>query len=153
INPVSAPQGYHMERVGSTTIYSNTIIIPAGTVVGLSYQYGIDANGMNLGPSQNESGNNHFRVVRSTGGGTYVMPTDTFTNQPYQEPLFAPGNIYQNMGTLGGGNLTVGLPAAGKIPVSWLGRPGARLQVTSNLGSGSWQDLPETDGTNWTSGV
>ena len=154
VNPVSAPAGYEMVRVGSTTIYTNTIIMPAGTVVGLSYQYGIDENGVNGGPAQNESsGNNHFRVVRSTAVGTYVMPTDTFTNQPYQEPLFAPGNIYEYMGTLGGGNLSVGQPVAGKIPVSWLGRPGAHLQVTSNLGSGSWQDLPETDGTNWTSGV
>jgi hypothetical protein len=154
INPVSAPSGYEMGRVGSTTVYTNTIIMPAGTVVGLSYQYGIDENGFNGGPSQNESsGNNHFRVVRSTALGTYVMPADTFTNQPYQEPLFAPGNIYEYMGTLGGGNLSVGQPVAGKIPVSWLGRPGAHLQVTSNLGSGSWQDLPETDGTNWTSGV
>ncbi len=154
INPVMAPSGYKMERVGSTLIYTNLMMIPAGTVVGLSYQYGIDIGRANGGPSQNEaSGINHFRVVRSTGLNPYVMPTDTFTNQPHQEPLFAPGNIYQFMGTLGGGGLSVGKLANGNVPVSWLGRPGAHLQVKTNLVSGSWQDVIATDGTNWMSGV
>ena len=31
------------------------------------------------------------------------------------------------------------------------GRPGAHLQVSTNLGGG-WQDLSQTDGTNWTVG-
>ena len=154
VNPVMAPAGYKMERVGSSMIYTNLIMIPAGTVVGLSYQYGMDIGRANGGPSQDEaSGINHFRVVRSTGLNPYVLPTDTFTNQPYQEPLFAPGNIYQFMGTLAGGELTVGQPANGSIPVSWLGRPGAHLQVKTNLASGSWQELMATDGTNWSSGV
>jgi hypothetical protein len=149
------PAGYQMTRVGSSSLYTNTIVLPAGTVVGLQYQYGIDLYSGYGGPLQNEAptGVNHARVVRSTGVTPYVMPTDTFTNQPYQEPLFAPGNIYQGMGTLAGGNLKVGSPVGGNIPVSWLGRPGAHLQVTSNLAGGVWQDIPATDGTNWTSGV
>jgi hypothetical protein len=124
-------------------------------VVGLQYQYGIDPGRINGGPLENEvvSGYNHIRVIRTTGLSPYVMPTDTFTNQPHQEPLFAPGNIYEGIGTLTGGNLTVGTPVAGKAPVSWLGRPGAHLQVKTNLASGPWQDLAATDGTNWTSGV
>ena len=154
-DPVSAPPGYQMTRVGSTMIYTNTLIIPAGTPVALSYQYGIDPGGFNEGPLENEAGSgaNHFRVVRTTALSPYVMPADTFTNQPYQEPLFAPGNIYESMGTLAGGNLSVGQPAADKVPVSWLGRPGAHLQVKSDLATGVWQDIPATDGTNWTSGV
>ena len=80
------------------------------------------------------------------------MPVDTFTNQPYQEPLFAPGNIYEGIGTLAGGNLTVGMPAAGSVPVSWLGRPGAHLQTATSI-NGPWTDISATDGTNWTSGV
>jgi hypothetical protein len=149
------PPGYQMIRVGSSSLYTNTIVLPAGTVVGLQYQYGVDLYSGYGGPLQNEapSGVNHARVVRSTGITPYVMPTDTFTNQPYQEPLFAPGNIYQGMGTLAGGNLKVGSAVVGNIPVSWLGRPGAHLQVTSNLAGGVWQDIPATDGTNWTSGV
>jgi hypothetical protein len=154
VNPVSAPAGYKMERVGSTMIYTNLFILPAGTVVGLSYQYGMDIGRANGGPSQDEaSGINHFRVVRSTGLNPYVLPTDTFTNQPYQEPVFAPGNIYQFMGSLAGGELTVGQPVNGSIPVSWLGRPGAHLQVKTSLTASSWQDVMATDGTNWTSGV
>lgn len=154
INPVTAPAGYQMIQEGSTSIYTNVIVIPAGTPVGLSYQYGTDPGGFNGGPLENEapSGANHFRVVRTTATDLYSLPTDTFTNNPYQEPLFAPGNIYEYMGTLSGGNLTVGTPAAGVIPVSWLGRPGAHLQSATSI-SGPWTDLPLTDGTNWTNGV
>jgi hypothetical protein len=154
INPVSAPPGYQMIREGSTTIYTNTVIIPAGTPVALSYQYGMDPGSFNGGPLEDEapSGANHFRVVRSTAVNPYTMPADTFTNQPYQESLFAPGNIYEGMGTLAGGNLTVGTPVAGAIPVSWLGRPGAHLQSATSV-SGPWTDIWATDGTNWTSGV
>jgi hypothetical protein len=154
INPVSAPAGYQLMQMGSTTIYTNTIVLPAGTPVALAYQYGIDPGGVNGGPPENEaaSGANHFRVVRSTVSSPYVMPTDTFTNQPYQEPVFAPGNLYQGAGTLAGGNLMVGAAVGGKVPVSWLGRPGAHLQVSGGLAGGSWQDLTATDGTNWTAG-
>ena len=154
-SPVSAPAGFQMVRVGSTTIYTNTIIIPAGTPVALSYQYGMDPGSFYGGPLEDEaaSGANHFRVVRSTAISPYVMPVDTFTNQPYQEPLFAPGNIYEAMGTVAGGNLSVGNPVAGRVPVSWLGRPGAHLQVNTSLAGGLWQDITATDGTSWTSGV
>jgi hypothetical protein len=153
-NPVSAPAGYQMTRVGSSSIYSDTITIPAGTPVALAYQYGIDRGGVNGGPIENEaaSGANHFRVVRSTVTGAYVMPTDVFTNNPFREPVFAPGNLYQGAGTLAGGQLSVGTEAGGKIPVSWLGRPGAHLQVNSALSAGGWQDVAATDGTHWTAG-
>jgi hypothetical protein len=154
VNPVSAPAGYQLFQVGSTTIYTNTIIVPKGTPVAVAYQYGMDAGNVNGGPSENEaaSGANHFRVVRSTVSSPYVMATDAFTNQPYDEPVFAPGNLYQSAGTLAGGNLSVGAVVGGKVPVSWLGRPGAHLQVNSALTGGSWQDLAATDGTNWTTG-
>jgi hypothetical protein len=64
------------------------------------------------------------------------------------DPFFSTGNIGAN-GSLAGGNLTVGTPVAGKVPVTWLGRPGAHLQETTNLLS-AWQDILATDGTNWT---
>jgi hypothetical protein len=153
VNPVSAPAGYRMIQMGSTTIYTNTIVVPRGTPVALAYQYGMDPGSVNGGPLEDEaaSGANHFRVVRSTISSPYVMPTDTFSSQPYQEPVFAPGNLYQSAGTLAGGNLSVGRAVGGNVPVSWLGRPGAHLQVNSGL-TGSWQDLAVTDGTNWTAG-
>jgi hypothetical protein len=38
------------------------------------------------------------------------------------------------------------------VAISWLGRPGVQLQVTTNLAA-TWQSLAETDGTNWTTGT
>jgi hypothetical protein len=150
-NPVPAPAGYQMIRVGSTTVFTNTLMLPAGTPVPLSYQYGMDPGNENGGPLQDEaSGVNHFRVVRSTAGGAYVMPTDTFqTNAPYQEPYFDNANIW-GVGSTAGGNLSIGAPVAGKVPVTWLGRPGAHLQSAASL-TGPWTDYPNTDGTNWSS--
>ncbi len=127
--------------------------MPAGTPVALSYQYGIDPSGENGGPLDDEAAQSavHYRVVRSTKLNPYTLPTDTFTNQPYVEPFFSTGNIGAN-GSLAGGNLSIGAPVAGKTPVSWLGRPGAHLQSAASL-TGPWTDYPNTDGTNWTSGV
>jgi len=154
ITPVSAPAGYQMIEEGSSSIYTNTIVIPAGTPIAVSYQYGMDPSQQNGGPLEDEavSGANHFRVIRSTASGMYVMPVDQFTNGPYVEPLFAPGNIYENMSTLGGGDLSVGAVSGGKVPVTWLGRPGAHLQSATTV-NGPWTDIPATDGTNWTNGV
>jgi hypothetical protein len=153
LDPVTAPQGFEMEEVGSSTIYTNTIYLPAGTPVALSYQYGMDPGGFNGGPLEDEAPVEavHYRAVRTTGFSPYVMPMDTFTNQPYVEPFFSTGNIGAN-GNLAGGNLTVGALTGGKVPVSWLGRPGARLQVSTSLNSPVWETLAATDGTNWTAG-
>jgi hypothetical protein len=143
-----------MMRVGTSSLYTNTIVIPAGTPVAISYQYGIDPGSVYGGPLENEAGTgaNHFRVIRTTALNPYVLPTDVFTNQPYQEPVFAPGNLYEFMGTLAGGDLSVGGSSGGNVPVSWLGRPGAHLQ-TANLLTGPWQDVVGTDGTNLMSGT
>jgi hypothetical protein len=151
ITPTAAPDGYQMIQVGSSTVYTNTIILPKGTPVALSYQYGMDYVDAG-GPVENEAINTlvHYRGVRSTQFNPYVMPTDTFSANPYVEPFFSTGNIGAN-GSLAGGNLTVGTPVAGKVPVSWLGRPGANLQSASSL-SGPWQNITATDGTNWTVG-
>jgi hypothetical protein len=146
INPTPAPAGYQMIEQGLSTIYTNTIVIPAGTPAAFNYKYGMDENAANGGPSDNEAGFglNHYRVVRATAINPYPMPTDTFGNQ-YGEPYFSSGNT-------AGGNLTVGQPSAGTVPVQWLGRPGARLQVNGSLTGGAWQTIVATDGTNWTSG-
>lgn len=150
----TAPPGFQMMEEGTSSIYTNTIVLPAGTVVGLSYQYGIDPSSVLGGPLEDESlsGANHFRVVRSMGLNPYLMATDVFTNTPYEEPLFGPGNIYEYMGTLSGGDLTVGATIGGKVPVSWLGRPGAHLQSASSV-NGPWTDIWATDGQSWTNGV
>ena len=143
--PAPAPAGYQMIQQGSTTIYTNTIIVPAGTTVAFKYKYGMDPGSVYGGPLDDEAGYavNHVRVVRSTAMNPYVMATDTFGNM-YAEPYFSASSP-------GGAELAIGAVSGGTVPVTWLGRPGAHLQVASALG-GSWQDLPATDGTNWISG-
>lgn len=145
INPSPAPPGYQMIEQGLSSIYTNTLIIPAGTPVAFAYKYGMDEGAINGGPSDNEAGFalNHFRVVRTTATNPYMMPTDKFGNQ-YSEPFF-------NSGNPAGAHLTAGPLTDGTVPVTWLGRPGAHLQVATSL-TGVWQDLFATDGTNWTSG-
>ena len=150
---ITAPPWYEMMEEGNSTIYTNTVLLPAGTPVAVSYQYGMDPGSFYGGPLEDEapSGLVHYRGVRATGFVPYVLPVDTFTNQPYVEPFFSTGNIGAN-GSLSGGDLTVGAPVAGRIPVSWLGRPGAQLQTSTSLSNPVWQDIKATDGTNWTTG-
>lgn len=146
VNPASAPPGYQMIEEGLTTIYTNTIIIPAGTPIGFDYKYGMDINSANGGPADDEAGFglNHFRVVRSTVGNAYTLPQDTFGNQ-YNEPIFSISDTV-------GGNLSIGAKSGGTVPVSWLGRPGARLQTAGSV-LGPWTTLAATDGTNWVTGT
>jgi hypothetical protein len=143
--PVTYPAGYEMIRAGSSYIYTNTIIVNP-TTVDLIYKYGTDVGGVFGGPEDNEatSGQNHGRVVRTLTASPYQMPVDRFGNQ-YNEPYFTVGNA-------GAASLSVGAASGGKVPVSWLGRPGAHLQTKSSLTSGLWQDLWVTDGTNWNAG-
>ncbi len=155
LNPQAAPYGaaYEMIQQGSTMIYTNTVLVPAGTPVALSYAYGIDPGGFYGGPVNDEApaATPHFRVIRSLGTSPYMMPTDTFsTNAPYQEPLF--NNVIIGVaGSTAGGDLTLGGSVGGLAPVSWLGRPGAQLQTASSV-SGPWTSHPETDGSKWTAG-
>jgi hypothetical protein len=145
VTPVGAPPGFQMVEQGLSSIYTNTITIPAGTPVKFVYLYGMDPSSQNGGPlvDENTNGVNHNRVLRSIGFNPYVLPMDTFGDQ-YNEPLFSSANT-------AGGDLTVGPVSAGKVPVSWLGRPGAHLQSATSL-TGVWTDYPNTDGTNWTAG-
>jgi hypothetical protein len=58
-----APAGYQMIEQGLTTIYTNTITLPAGTPVAFPYKYGMDPGSANGGPLDDEAGfqSNHFR--------------------------------------------------------------------------------------------
>jgi hypothetical protein len=129
---LSAPPQFQMvnDPPGSE-IYTLTLVVPKGTSLQLTYKYGIDGY-------DNEAavGQNHVRLVRSAQGN-YTMPMDQFGKQ-LVEPSF--------------GNLAIGSPSSGNIPITWLGRPGVHLQTSTNLANGTWQDHVETDGlgsTNW----
>lgn len=145
LNPAPAPPGYQLFQQGSSMIFTNIVVMPAGTPVAFAYKYGMDPGNAAGGPADDEAGfaQNHFRVVRSTAINPYPM-TDKFGNQ-YSEPYFSSGNT-------AGGNLMVGAASGGAVPVQWLGRPGARLQWTTNLNGGDWQQVVATDGTNWSAG-
>jgi hypothetical protein len=145
-NPVAGPFEYELTHDGGG-IYSVTVNLPAGGPLAFAYKYGVGITLLgDSGPRDNEApvGEDHYRVVRLTTGGTYAMPLDTFGDQ-YQEPFFSAA-------TPEGGALRIGVPAGGSVPVSWLGRPGARLQSATTV-SGPWTDHPATDGASWTSGA
>ena len=107
----------------------------------------------NGGPVQDEAaaGTVHYRVVRSQAIQSVCDAHGHLSSStPYEEPIFSNGNIGA-WGNPAGGNLTVGTPMAGAVPVTWLGRPGAQLQFAGSV-NGAWQSFLATDGTNWTAG-
>jgi len=114
-------------------IYSIDILLPAGSPVQQTYKYSINGNDDEAG-----TGNNHVRYVRTAATGAYAMQLDKFGIQ-LVEPSF--------------GQLSVGAASGGHVPISWLGRPGVNLQSNTNLSSGGWRDLANTDGGVWSSGV
>jgi hypothetical protein len=146
VNPVPGPAQYQMYSAGGG-IYTNTVLVSRGKNVSFAYKYGI-GNGANgdLGPKDIEapSGQDHHRSVRSTATGFYTMPQDKFGNQ-YGEPFF-------KSSAKADGQLKVGAPSGGTIPVSWLGRPGAFLQSATSI-AGPWSSHTNTDGAHWSSGT
>ena len=116
--------------VGSK-LYQIQLEIPAGKSLALTYKCGINGVDDEAGFAQN-----HVRYIRTAGN--YAFPVDKFGNQ-YSEPAT--------------GNVAITAPSGGHAVVAWLGHPGIYLQTRSSLTSGSWQDLPWTDGTSWASGV
>ncbi len=113
-------------------IYSLQVLLPKGSPVRVQYKYSIDGYDNEAAPGQD-----HFREVRTLGLANYAFPMDTFGTNSV-EPAF--------------GNLSIGAASAGKVPISWLGLPGVHLQTKANLAAGTWTDLYNTDGTNWTAG-
>jgi hypothetical protein len=120
-------------------VYQYTAVVPQGSELILAYKYGI---GYASDPATNSFYDdeaavnvNHARYIRITSTGSYNLPTDTFGNM-YAEPSF--------------GQLAIAPGSAGKVSLSWLGRPGVQVQTTGSLAGGTWVNHPETDGNNWT---
>ncbi len=125
-------------------VYTGTFTVPAGHSINVYYKYGIYHNSSVANTNvDNEApgGNDHHRYIRANG--TYNFPMDTFGVQATNaaagvEPLF--------------GNLAATKIANGKLPISWVGISGVRLQSNTNLMSTNWVDVLNTDGasqTNW----
>ena len=128
-NPISLnPYSLANNPVGSG-LYTYTTTLPKGHVRELTYKYSINGNDDEAGFAQN-----HFRYIRSTNG-VYNLPVDTFGNQ-YNEPKV--------------GGLSIGAPAAGSLPVTWLPYPNVNLQSSTDLIH--WQNVANTtaaSATNW----
>jgi len=124
--------------------YTGTFIVPAGHSLEVQYKYGIFHNTSAINTNADNEASaylNHTRYIRAMG--SYNFPTDIFgiqqTNLPAAtEPAF--------------GNLAIGSPAAGIVPITWLGLPSVHLQTSTNLTNPVWQDQTDTTGlsaTNW----
>ena len=126
-NAAAPAEFYLTNGTSGDWLYSQTLLIPKGNPLKLTYKFGIDNYVNNL---DNEAGfaTNHIRYVRQQGN--YTLPLDTF-GTPVTEPPLGP--------------VTIGTPSGGNIPVSWLGLPGAYLQTSTDLSNpGSWVSHPET---------
>lgn len=135
-NPLALSGNQMTEQTPGSGIYTYTFLVPKGNPVEVHYKYGFD-DGVDSVDNEAAAYQDHIRNIRTSATGTYVMPTDTYGNQ-HVEPSF--------------GQLTVGSPSAGTVPLTWLGRPGVYVQTSTNLISGSWVNHYETDGTNWSNG-
>ena len=149
--PISSfPAAQQMIEVGSSSVYTNSFVVPKGNSIVLTYKYSIDST-----DDENGFNTNHIREIRSYGP-TYAMPQDVWSwsvlqpgnGNPYPNPGIASTNIVEP----DFGYLAAGAPSGGNIPITWLGRPAVLLQNTSDLASGIWNTIIATDGTqsiNW----
>lgn len=121
---------YYLTNVPGTQVYTGAVTLEPSDRLALAYRYSI--NGQDNEPP---GGQNRVRYVRAAG--EYTLPLDRF-GAPVQEPSF--------------GNFKATVSDPQHVLISWLGRPGVRLQSCAHLATGPWQDHPETDGlsaTNW----
>jgi hypothetical protein len=121
--------------------FEYTTVLPRGASVAQAFKFGIyqpyvTVNVDNELPPYQD----HIQYVR-TLGASYAMPYAEFGTN------YAATRVESSFG-----DLKVGAPSGGAVPITWLGRPCVTLQVRSSLAGGSWQDIPTTDSeqyTNW----
>jgi hypothetical protein len=121
-------------------LYEFQTVVTKGKAIAQKYKFGIyphdGANADNEAPAFSD----HIKYVR-TYEDTFVMPIAQFGtnfNSTRVEEAF--------------GGLQVGAPVGGNVPITWAGLPCVTLQTRTDLTSGTWTDLPETDAasaTNW----
>jgi hypothetical protein len=139
VDPVFPQWQLTNNPVGSQ-IYSLEVLLPKGSPVRVQYKYSIDGYDNEAGALQDR-----FRDVRTLATANYAFPQDTFGLQ-YSEFVY-------NFPPWDFGLLTIGGASGGTVPVTWVGRPGVHLQTTSDLASGTWTDLNNTDGAVWSAGT
>jgi len=107
----------------------------------LQFKYGLSGPN-HVSPIDNENPfqRDHVQYVRNNSN-PYTLATSEFGTNHFNvlvEPAF--------------GNLKIGAPSGGNVPITWLGYPCTTLQMRTSLTSGSWVDIPATDmlsSTNW----
>jgi len=121
-------------RVGSSDYYTNTFTIPAGRPRNQKVKYNIvDGNTLTGGDNEAPQFSDHVQWIRTTNTTYTMAPVEFGTN-------YASLRVQNQYG-----NLAIGAPSGGNIPVTWLGCPCVTLQTRTNLTSGSWSDLPATE--------
>jgi hypothetical protein len=126
---VAAPAQYALTNgTSGDWVYSQTVLIPKGKPVQLTYKYGIDNGQGTSRDNEAPDGSDRVRYIRQTG--SYTLPQDTFGTQTVEASF---------------GNLAIGAASAGHALVSWTGRPGVYLQTTPKLiGGTNWVTHSET---------
>lgn len=127
-----------LDREGTSDYYTNTFILPAGRPRNQKVKYSITDAGDNGGDNENVSFADHIQWIRGTNSTYRMDPVEFGTNftSSLVQPQF--------------GNLKAGAPSGGTVPITWLGCGCVTLQSKTDLVSGSWTDMPETDGTSST---
>ncbi len=139
----SAPAIAEMMEEGDSDTYTNSFVVPRGSSIFVTYKYSYDQY-----DDENGFQTNHVRLIRSYPP-SYVFPTDAWS---YSLPF---SNTLATIVEPDFGNLAIGAPSAGQLPITWLGRPGVVLQNSSSLTAGVWNTNNGTDATmstNWPNG-
>jgi hypothetical protein len=124
-----------MTPAGSNDLFSFTAVVTRGKAIAQKFKF-------SLSGFDNEAPmfDDHIKYIR-TLGAEYTMPVAEFGTN------YAALRVEQSFG-----DLKIGSPVGGDVPVTWLGRPCVTLQVRSTVDGGSWTDLPATESehaTNW----
>jgi hypothetical protein len=145
------PANQQMFESATADVYTNSLVVPRGSSVAVTYKYSFD--GLD---NENGSNTNHIRYIR-TYAANYAFPQDAWSWS-----VCPPGTAYPNPGITrtnivepSFGYLVIQPASSGTLPISWLGRPGVVLQSRSDLTSGIWSTNTATDGTqsiNWPNG-
>lgn len=110
-------------------LYSLQVLVPAGYPVRtIAYRYSIGGTNNEVSPL---NATVHRRYIRALG--TYQMPLDTWGTTNIEATTIS--------------SVAIGPQSSGSVPVTWLGRHGFNLQVTTNLlpTNTVWVNLPGTD--------
>lgn len=121
-------------RDGTSDYYTNTFLIPAGRPRAQKVKYNI-VDGITLTGGDNEAPqfSDHVQWIRTTNTTYTMAPVEFGTN-------YASIRVQKQYG-----DLAIGAPTGGAVPVTWLGCPCVTLQSRTDLNSGSWTDLPATE--------